>query len=183
VLTNLLSYAHEHTPKKGQIRVRAWLEGEYVHCAVSDTGTSLPSEDQARLFTKSIHSDDSAIQEIPGMGLGLCIAKSLIVLHGGEVKVESHPGEGTTFAFTVPIATGKQAGRGAKRAGPTAFTTPSALETWHGRKTDFSFTTPSALETWHGRHKGFAFTTPADLETWHGRKKRVAFTVPAVADD
>ena len=179
VLTNLLSYAHEHTPKEGQIRVRAWLEGEYVHCAVSDGGTNLPAEGQAKLFNKSIRSDDSAIQEIPGMGLGLCIAKSLIALHGGEVKVETHPGEGTTFAFTVPIFTGKQAGRGMKRA----FTTPSALETWHGRKTDFSFTTPSALETWHGRHRSFAFTTPADLETWHGRKKRVAFTVPAVADD
>jgi len=187
VLTNLLSYAHEHTPKDGQIRVRGWLEGEYVHCAVSDAGTSLPSEGQARLLTQSIRSDESTIRDIPGMGLGLCIAKSLVALHGGEFKVESHggfcrsdpPGEGTTFTFTVPIVTGKQAGRGMKRA----FTTPSALETWHGRKTDFSFTTPSALETWHGRHKSFAFTTPADLETWHGRKKRLAFTSPTVADD
>jgi signal transduction histidine kinase len=60
-------------------------------------------EDQARLFTKFFRSDHSAIREMPGTGLGLCIVKNLVELQGGEIEVESVLGEGSTFTFTVPI--------------------------------------------------------------------------------
>jgi len=55
-------------------------------------------------FIKFFRSEDSAVREMPGIGLGLCIAKSLVELQGGEIEVESQPGRGTTFTFTVPIA-------------------------------------------------------------------------------
>ena len=103
VLTNLLSNAYKYTPEGGHIRVRAWLQGGYVHCAVSDTGVGMSPEDQARLFTKFFRSEDPTVREMPGTGLGLCIVKSLVELQGGEIEVESQLGEGTTFTFTVPV--------------------------------------------------------------------------------
>jgi len=104
VLINLLSNAYKYTPEGGSIRVRAWLRDGYVHCAVADTGVGISAEDQARLFTKFFRSEDPAVREMPGTGLGLCIVKSLVELQGGQIEVESQLGEGTTFTFTVPVA-------------------------------------------------------------------------------
>jgi signal transduction histidine kinase len=104
ILINLLSNAHKYTPEGGHIRVRAWREGDFVHCAVSDTGIGMSEEDQARLFTKFFRSENPVAREMPGTGLGLCIVKNLVELQGGEIAVESALNQGTTFAFTVPVA-------------------------------------------------------------------------------
>ncbi len=104
VLTNLLSNAYKYTPEGGHIRVRARLQDGYVHCAVSDTGIGMSPEDQAHLFTKFFRSESPAVREMPGTGLGLCIVKSLVELQDGKIEVKSQLGEGTTFAFTVPVA-------------------------------------------------------------------------------
>ena len=106
ILINLLNNAYKYTPAGGHIHVQAWLEGDHVHCAVSDTGIGISEEDQGHLFTKFFRSDDLAVREMTGTGLGLCIVKSLAELQGGEVKVESLPGEGTTCTFTMPVASG-----------------------------------------------------------------------------
>jgi signal transduction histidine kinase len=106
VFINLLSNAHKYTPEGGQIRVRAWLQDGFVHCAVSDTGIGMTAEDQASLFTKFFRSDNPAVQEMPGTGLGLCIVKSLVELQGGRIDVKSQLGKGTSIRFTVPLATG-----------------------------------------------------------------------------
>jgi signal transduction histidine kinase len=103
ILINLLSNANKYTPEKGHIRVRAWTNGKYVHCTVADDGVGMSPEDQARLFTKFFRSENAAIREMPGTGLGLCIVKSLVDLQGGEIKVESALGEGSTFTFTLPV--------------------------------------------------------------------------------
>lgn len=104
ILINLLSNACKYTPEGGHIHVRAWLKGADIHCAVSDTGIGISAEDQARLFTKFFRSEDPAVRQMPGTGLGLCIVKSLVELQGGEIEVESRCGTGTTFTFTVPVA-------------------------------------------------------------------------------
>jgi signal transduction histidine kinase len=103
VLTNLLSNAYKYTREGGQICVRAWLEDGYVHCAVADTGVGMTPEDQARLFTKFFRSEDPAVREVSGTGLGLCIVKSLVEMQGGQIRVESELGKGTTVRFTVPV--------------------------------------------------------------------------------
>jgi len=105
IIINLLSNAYKYTPEGGLIRVRAWPKDGYVYCAVADTGVGISPEDQARLFTKFFRSEDPAVRKAPGTGLGLCIVKSLVELQGGEVKVKSRLGKGTTFTFTVPVAT------------------------------------------------------------------------------
>lgn len=104
IFTNLLSNAHKYTPDGGQITVRAEREGGYVRCSVSDTGIGMSPEDLGRLFTKFFRSDDPAVREKPGTGLGLCIFKNLVELQGGTVSVDSVLGQGTTFSFTVPVA-------------------------------------------------------------------------------
>jgi len=104
VLVNLLTNASKYTPEKGKIRVQAWLENGWVRCAVSDTGIGMSAEDQARLFTKFFRSDNPATRDVPGTGLGLCIVKNLVELHGGKIDVESQLGQGSTFTFTVPVA-------------------------------------------------------------------------------
>jgi len=103
ILTNLLSNAYKYTPSGGHIRVRAWLQDGYVHCAVSDTGIGISPEDQARLFTKFFRSEDPMVRDTPGTGLGLCIVKSLVELQGGQVEIESRVGKGTTLTFTLPV--------------------------------------------------------------------------------
>ncbi len=104
ILINLLSNAYKYTPEGGHIQVRAWQQDGFVHCAVSDTGIGISLEEQARLFTKFFRSENPAVREMPGTGLGLCIVKSLVELQGGRITVESEPGKGTTFSFTVPVA-------------------------------------------------------------------------------
>ncbi len=104
ILINLLSNAYKYTPEGGNIRVRAWQQGAFVHCAVSDTGIGIAPADQAKLFTKFFRSENPEAREQPGTGLGLCIIKNLVELQGGQINVDSELGRGTTFAFSVPIA-------------------------------------------------------------------------------
>jgi two-component system sensor histidine kinase/response regulator len=72
-------------------------------CSVTDTGVGISSEDQKRLFTKYFRADDPAVRSVAGTGLGLVITKSIAELHGGEIWVESELGDGSTFAFTIPV--------------------------------------------------------------------------------
>ncbi len=104
VLTNLLSNACKYTPQEGHLAVRAWADGRFVHCAVADDGIGISEEDQAHLFTKFFRSGDPMVRDQAGTGLGLCVVKSLVEFQGGEIKVESQLGKGTTVLFTVPIA-------------------------------------------------------------------------------
>ncbi len=106
ILINLLSNARKYTPQGGKIHVQAWQEDKYVHCKVSDTGIGISPEDQAQLFTKFFRSDAPKVQETNGTGLGLCITKNLVELQGGTIDVSSAVGKGTTFTFTIPIASG-----------------------------------------------------------------------------
>jgi signal transduction histidine kinase len=108
ILINLLSNSYKYTPKGGKIRVQAWHQQGVVYCAVSDTGIGLSPEEQAKLFRKFFRSENPTVQKTFGTGLGLCIVKHLVELQGGQVMVQSKPGQGSTFAFTVPVVTETQ---------------------------------------------------------------------------
>ena len=103
VLTNLVSNAHKYTQAGGAIRVEAVLDGDFVSVAVHDNGMGIAPEDVARLFTRFYRVDSSLTRQIGGTGLGLSIVKSIVELHGGAVTVESTPGSGSTFSFTLPV--------------------------------------------------------------------------------
>lgn len=113
ILTNLLSNAYKYTPEGGHIRVTAEPADGCVRFSVADTGIGIAPEDQERLFTKFFRSQDPAVRSVPGTGLGLAITKSLVELQGGRIWVQSQPGVGSTFTFTMPVY-GPVGGSGAK---------------------------------------------------------------------
>jgi PAS domain S-box-containing protein len=100
VLINLLENAVKFTPAEGKIHVSAEARDEVVEFCVSDTGLGIPTVDQERIFEKFTRL---APQEGPrGLGLGLAYCKLAVLGHGGEIWVESHPGKGAKFKFTIP---------------------------------------------------------------------------------
>jgi len=100
VLTNLLSNAHKFTPKGGHIAVGLVERDDCLEISVSDDGPGIPPEEQERIFDKFYVVADG--RGPAGVGLGLYIARQLVELHGGRIWVESTPGRGSTFRFTVP---------------------------------------------------------------------------------
>jgi signal transduction histidine kinase len=101
VLLNLLSNAVKFTPEGGRIGVSAApIEGG-VQVGVRDTGIGISKENQALLFQafQQVRAEDGAKRE--GTGLGLALAKRLVEMHGGHIWVDSEPGKGSTFSFTL----------------------------------------------------------------------------------
>jgi PAS domain S-box-containing protein len=102
VLHNLLHNALKFTPAGGEIMVESHTADQgKVTITVADTGCGIPPDHQDKVFLK-FHRAPSPVQE--GAGLGLAVSKSLVELHGGRIWVESEPGRGSKFSFTLPLA-------------------------------------------------------------------------------
>jgi signal transduction histidine kinase len=104
VLYNLLTNANKYAPEGAKVRLTAARNGTVVEFAVSDTGPGLGEEELEHVFERFWRAQSGETQAVGGTGLGLAIAKSLVELHNGEIAVESVPGEGATFRFSLPIA-------------------------------------------------------------------------------
>lgn len=104
VLRNLLSNALKFTDKSGEVRVEAKVMGENVVVCVADTGIGIPREYHKRIFERLYQIDSSGTRHYGGTGMGLAIAKETIEALGGRITVESEPGEGSRFCFTLPIS-------------------------------------------------------------------------------
>jgi NtrC-family two-component system sensor histidine kinase KinB len=102
VLTNLVSNALRYTSANGHIRLFAKRAGPQVHISVDDNGAGIPYEYQSRIFDKFVQVKTQ--KDLGGSGLGLAICKEIVRAHGGTIWVDSQPGEGSTFTFTVPVA-------------------------------------------------------------------------------
>jgi signal transduction histidine kinase len=101
VIFNLLSNAVKFTPAGGSVTVRATQVNGEVHVSVADTGPGIAAEDVDRIF-EEFQQTDAGIEQGEGTGLGLALSKRLVELHGGHIWVDSEPGEGSTFVFTLP---------------------------------------------------------------------------------
>ena len=101
VLTNLISNALRYVKKSGSIQILGSHVGQYVHLSVKDDGPGIPYEYQTRIFQKFVQIKE---QEAGGTGLGLAICKEIVRAHGGSIWVESKPGDGSNFIFSVPVA-------------------------------------------------------------------------------
>lgn len=102
VLANLVHNAIKFTPEGGTISIDAIETGEDVRICVSDTGPGIPKDEQTRIFERFYKADRARSQG--GTGLGLAIARHIVEGHGGRIWVESQPGHGATFCFTLPKA-------------------------------------------------------------------------------
>ncbi len=103
VLINLLDNAIKYTPEGGKVIVSAIeKDSKEIQFSVEDNGIGIPKEDLSRIFERFYRVDKGRSKEMGGTGLGLSIVKHLVQAHGGRVWVESQPGKGSTFYFTLP---------------------------------------------------------------------------------
>ena len=109
VLLNLTGNAIKFTDQ-GEVVIKASTHNGSFTVAVRDTGPGIDEADQARIFGEFQQVDASPTRAKGGSGLGLSIAKRIVELHGGRIWVESSPGAGSTFSFTLPIDVAQQAG-------------------------------------------------------------------------
>ena len=110
VLANLIDNAIKYGRADGNVTLRGQvLAGARVELTVRDDGPGIPAEAKSRIFERFYRVDKARSREQGGTGLGLAIVKNVVQAHGGEVRVESSPGNGTEFFITLPAA--KTAGR------------------------------------------------------------------------
>jgi NtrC-family two-component system sensor histidine kinase KinB len=102
VLTNLMSNALRYVSEGGHIKLTANRIGPNVHISLHDNGPGIPQEYLARIFQKFVQVKG---RETGGSGLGLAICMEIVRAHGGAIWAESTAGQGSTFTFTIPVAT------------------------------------------------------------------------------
>jgi signal transduction histidine kinase len=111
VLANLVSNAYKYTPSGGRIMIEVRPDGvsdegkSFLVCRVRDTGVGMSLEDLEKLGQKFFRAGDQRVRDVPGHGLGFSIAKNLVEMQGGKIEIQSVLNEGSTFSFTVPVAT------------------------------------------------------------------------------
>ena len=102
MLGNLLSNAFKFTDRGGKVSLTVAADDGNVVITVADTGAGIPPQQLPHIFDKFFQADNQASAATKGTGLGLAIAKEIVEAHGGQIKVDSTVGEGTTFVVTLP---------------------------------------------------------------------------------
>jgi signal transduction histidine kinase len=101
-LMNLAGNALKFT-RQGRVEIGTELDGDDLVYRVSDTGIGIPKEELENVFGEFRQVDAAVTREFGGTGLGLSITKRFIEMHGGRIWVESEPGQGSTFRFSIPL--------------------------------------------------------------------------------
>ncbi len=103
LVTNVVGNAVKYTPSGGRVDVSVTVDDVALHVAVSDTGIGIAPEEQARVFEKFYRASSSAVQSVTGTGLGLAIAREIARMHGGDIRLTSQVGKGSTFTIDLPV--------------------------------------------------------------------------------
>jgi PAS domain S-box-containing protein len=106
VITNLLENGTKFTPLQGNLTIGAEQDGRRVKVWIKDSGPGIPPESQQMIFEKFTRLQADKFPK--GLGLGLAFCKLAVLAHGGRIWVESKPGEGSRFIFTIPVADGSR---------------------------------------------------------------------------
>lgn len=104
VFINIIDNAIKYTPDGGTVTVRCAEDEGFVKVSVTDTGHGIPAEDCDRVFERFYRVETDRATSSGGRGLGLAISKHIVEAHGGAIWVESQLGKGSTFLFTIPMA-------------------------------------------------------------------------------
>jgi CheY-like chemotaxis protein len=123
VVWNLLTNAIKFTPKGGQVQVLLQRVNSHLELSVSDTGIGIPANYLPHVFDRFSQKDSSTTRAFGGLGLGLAIAKQLVELHGGSIRVASlGEGRGATFSVQLPLSIAHLNDQSGPRVHPTAET-------------------------------------------------------------
>lgn len=104
ILRNLVANAIKFTRQGGAVRVKAWQEQDTIHCSVIDTGVGLKPEFLEQFKKEGYMGSSAGTDQEIGTGLGLQLVKDLLEKNKGTLKIESKPGAGSTFSFTLPVS-------------------------------------------------------------------------------
>lgn len=104
VVRSLVSNAVKYSPDGGEVAVRLSSDEGWVRVAVSDQGIGIDAADVQHMFERFVQADMSDTRTFGGVGVGLFLAKQIVTAHQGTLTVESTPGEGSTFTFSLPVA-------------------------------------------------------------------------------
>ncbi|GAB4570919.1 MAG: hypothetical protein Kow0077_06270 [Anaerolineae bacterium] len=99
LLHNAILYSHAEQT----VAIHAWQDTEQIFCSVADQGIGIRADEQALIFDRMYRSNDEQVRALPGGGLGLTIARTIVQRHGGHITVESVYGSGSTFTFVLPL--------------------------------------------------------------------------------
>ena len=102
LLVNLIDNAIKYTPAGGKVTLSLRCDGKWARVGISDTGMGLSADEQEQIFNRFYRAAEARSQRGGGAGLGLSIAQSIAVAHGGRIEVESTPGQGSTFTVSLP---------------------------------------------------------------------------------
>ena len=105
IMLNLLSNAVKFTPDGGAVTVAAKANGKAIEVSVADTGVGISPEDHDAVFEEFKQVGRDYTRKAEGTGLGLALTRRFVELHGGTIRLESEPGRGSTFTFTIPVRT------------------------------------------------------------------------------
>ena len=107
ILTNLIENALKFSPEGGTVSIEGTVGEDEVFVTVSDNGVGIDAFDQPRVFERFYRSGEPGQAIAPGTGLGLYICRSLVLAHGGSIWVDSEPGKGSRFTFSLPLTAGQ----------------------------------------------------------------------------
>lgn len=107
-LENLIGNALRHTPDNGEVEVRLGRTGEGIQVRIADTGRGIPADELPFVFDRHYRGAEARGGDAKGAGLGLAIARRVVELHGGVLRVESEPAKGTCFMFDLPARRGTE---------------------------------------------------------------------------
>jgi signal transduction histidine kinase len=104
---NLLDNAIRYSHAGGNVVIHAWHQDQEVHYTVADRGIGIAEDEQDKIWDRLWRSNDERVRDIPGGGIGLSFAQTIIGRHGGRISVTSKLNEGSTFSFSLPLSRGK----------------------------------------------------------------------------
>jgi len=106
IFGHLVENAIKFSPNGGTVTLRAWADEEMICVSVTDGGIGISPDLLGRIFERFYQVDGSTKRRFGGMGVGLALVWEIVEAHGGNVRVESEPGKGSTFTVALPIMGG-----------------------------------------------------------------------------